>query len=326
MAELRFNPLLRDWTMVSAERQKRPNMPKSDCPFCPGSGKVPDDYDVYLYHNDFPVLMPDPPEPDRVAGGLYQTRKATGKCEVVLYSPDHHATIPDLSREHMGKLVDLWVDSYTKLAEDPNHEYVMIFENRGEEVGVTMPHPHGQIYAYPFIPLKVKTELDSCKMYYDKHGRNMFDDMIAEEKRFGERIILESDHFLAFIPFFTDYPYGVFIVSKTNQTDITEFKETQKQELGEMLQNIVGGMDCLFDRLFPYMMVMHQSPVNGKDVHDFYRFHIEFYPPLRDESKIKYNASSETGAWATANPRKVEETSVELREAVLKYKRNHRCD
>lgn len=320
MAELRFNPLLRDWTMVSAKRQHRPNLPKTDCPFCPGSGKVPDDYDVYLYHNDFPVLMPDPPEPDPVAGGLYETRKAIGKCEVVLYSPDHHATIPDLSRTHMKKLVDLWTDSYAKLAEDPHHEYVMIFENRGEEVGVTMPHPHGQIYAYPFVPLKVKTELDSCKGYYEEKGKNMFDDMIAEEKRFGERVILESDHFLAFIPFFTDYPYGVFIVSKTNQTAITEFTDIQKHELGEMLQTIVGGMDCLFDRLFPYMMVMHQSPVKGEDVHDFYRFHIEFYPPLRDENKIKYNASSETGGWAAANPRKVEETAGDLRKAVLKYK------
>jgi UDPglucose--hexose-1-phosphate uridylyltransferase len=154
----------------------------------------------------------------------------------------------------------------------------------------------------------------------------MFDDMIAEEKRFGERIVLESDHFLAFIPFFTDYPYGVFIVCKTNPTAITEFTETQKQELGEMLQTIVGGMDCLFDRLFPYMMVMHQSPVDEKDAHDFYRFHIEFYPPLRDENKIKYNASSETGGWAAANPRKVEETAGGLREAVLKYKKMRDCN
>lgn len=320
MAELRYNPLLRDWTMTAAGRQHRPNMPKTDCPFCPGSGKVPDDYDVYLYSNDFPVLSADPPEPEAVGGGLYQTRKAIGACDVVLYSSDHHATIPDLSRDHMQKLVNLWTDRYQRLAEQPDHEYVMIFENRGEEVGVTMPHPHGQIYAYPFVPLKVQTELDSCKAYQQSWDRNMFDDMIAEEKRYGERVVLEDDHFLAFIPFFTDYPYGVFIVSKNNKTVMTEFNEEEKQALGAMVQDVVGGMDLVYDRPFPYMMVMHQAPANSVDVSEFYRFHIEFYPPLRGANKIKYNASSETGGWAAANPQKVEETAPILRNAVKKYR------
>lgn len=321
MAELRYNPLLGDWTMVSAKRQNRPNLPSTGCPFCPGSGKVPDDYDVYLYDNDFPVLSQNPPEPDSVGGSLYETRQAVGKCEVVLYSPDHYAALQDLSRDHMKKLVDLWTDSYVRLASNPNHEYVMMFENRGEEVGATIHHPHGQIYAYPFIPLKVKTELKSCRDYFETHDRNMFDDMIAEEKKFGKRVIYENSHFIAFIPFFTDYPFGVFVVSKTDQTSISEFSPEQKDDLGEILQNIVGGMDHLYERPFPYMMAMHQSPANGKDVHDFYRFHIEFYPPLRSEDKIKFNASSETGGWAAANPRKVEETSEELRQAVEKYRR-----
>jgi UDPglucose--hexose-1-phosphate uridylyltransferase len=321
MAELRYNPLLRDWTMVSAQRAKRPHMPKTDCPFCPGSGKVPEHYDVHLYHNDFPVLSPNPPVPDEVGGGLYKTKEAAGKCEVVLYSPDHHATLHDLSRNHMKKLVDLWSDSFANLEKDPNHEYVMIFENRGEEVGVTMPHPHGQIYAYPFTPLKVKTELDSCQAYYEEHGRNMFDDMITEEIRFGERVVLEDEYFIAYIPFFTDYPYGVFVASKQNKTAITEFTEQEKCALGEMLQNIVGGMDCLFNRLFPYMMVMHQRPTNGNTVDHYYRFHIEFYPPLRNEDKLKFNASSETGGWAAANPTKIEHTAKKLRDAVEKYRK-----
>ncbi|MBM7645170.1 UDPglucose--hexose-1-phosphate uridylyltransferase [Scopulibacillus daqui] len=320
MAELRYNPLLDDWTMVSAKRQNRPQMPKDFCPFCPGSGKVPDNYDVRIYHNDFPVLSPNPPEPDNVGGSLYQTKQAKGKCEVVLYSPDHHATIPDLTRDHMYKLVDLWTDTFAELDHHPDHEYVMIFENRGEEVGVTMPHPHGQIYAYPFIPLKVRTELDNCKKYFAKNSRNMFDDMIAEEKRFKERVILENEAFIAFIPFFTDYPFGVFVVSKENKTAITDFTEQEKHQLGDMLQTIVGGMDKIYDRLFPYMMVMHQRPSNGEDVSPFYRFHIEFYPPLRDRHKIKYNASSETGGWAAANPTRVEDNAKILREAINKFK------
>lgn len=321
MAELRYNPLLRDWTMVSAKRSKRPHMPKTGCPFCPGSGKVPENYDVHLYHNDFPVLSSQPPVPDEVGGSLYKTKEAVGKCEVVLYSPDHDATIPDLSRDHMKKLVDLWTNTFADLEEDSNHNYVMIFENRGEEVGVTMPHPHGQVYAYPFIPLKVKTELESCRNYYETNRRNMFDDMIQEEQRFGERIILENEHFIAYIPFFTDYPYGVFVVSKENKTAITQFEEEEKSALGEILQNVVGGMDQVFDRLFPYMMVMHQRPSNGEKVDDYYRFHIEFYPPLRDKDKIKFNASSETGGWAAANPAKVEDTAKILKEKVEKYRK-----
>ncbi|MGG1573013.1 galactose-1-phosphate uridylyltransferase [Fictibacillus sp. NRS-1165] len=320
MAELRYNPLLKDWTMVAASRQNRPHMPKDFCPFCPGSGKVPDEYEVHLYHNDFPVLSSNPPKPDDVGGGLYQTREAYGKCEVVLYSPGHYDTIPDLSPNHMKKLMDLWTETFAKLDQDPNHEYVMIFENRGEEVGVTMPHPHGQVYAYPFIPLKVKTELEACKEYFVEKQRNLFDDMIAEEKRFGERVLLESEHFIAFIPFFTDYPYGAYIVSKEGKTAMTEFGEEEKQELGNMLQEMVGGMDQIYDKLFPYMMVMHQRPSNSDDSYeDFYRFHIEFYPPLRAHDKLKFNSSSETGGWAAANPTKVEENAEILRQCIKRY-------
>ncbi|MFC0187038.1 galactose-1-phosphate uridylyltransferase [Fictibacillus aquaticus] len=321
MAELRYNPLLKDWTMVAASRAKRPHMPKDFCPFCPESGKVPADYDVHLYTNDFPVLSPQPPEPDQVGGGLYKTKEAYGKCEVVLYSPGHHDTIPDLSRPHMKKLVDLWTESFAKLDADPNHEYVMTFENRGEEVGVTMPHPHGQIYAYPFIPLKVRTELDSCREYYADNGRNLFDDMVKEEKRFGERVIAETEHFIAFIPFFTDYPYGVFIVAKDKKTALTEFDELEKEELGMLIQDVVGGMDRIYDRPFPYMMTMHPRPSNNDEQYDeFYRFHIEFYPPLRAKDRLKFNSSSETGGWAAANPTKVEDNAAILRQCTEEYR------
>lgn len=308
--------------MVASSRQKRPNMPKTDCPFCPGSGKVPEDYEVHIYHNDFPVLSENPPEPDEVGGSLYKTRKSKGRCEVILYSPDHHATIPDLTRKHMHKLVNVWEKTYQALEQDPEHAYVMIFENRGEEVGVTMPHPHGQVYAYPFIPLKVKTELASCEEYFEEHQENMFDAMIAEEKRFGERVLLENDSFIAFIPFFTDYPFGAHIVAKRNKTAITEFTTEEKRDLGDIIQNVVGGMDKIYDRLFPYMMVMHQRPSDGKNYNDFYRFHVEFYPPLRGKDRIKYNASSETGGWAAANPMRVEETAQILKEKIEEFMKN----
>lgn len=319
MAELRYNPLLGDWTMVASNRQHRPTMPKDYCPFCPGSGKVPDNYDVYKYDNDFPALQPEPPEPDPVGSNLYQTGKAHGKCEVILYSPNHTATLPELSVEHIEKLVDLWTERFLALSEDPDNKYVMIFENRGEECGVTMPHPHGQIYAYPWVPLKIRTELENCRNHHQQTGNCLICDMNQVEKDFQKRVIYENEHFLAYIPFFTDYPYGLFIVSKNHKTALSDFTPEEKRSLAETLKNMTGAMDSLFDRLFPYMMVLHQRPVNGENAEDYYHFHIEFYTPLREANKIKYYASSEMGAWAACNPHSVEETSESLREAYRRY-------
>lgn len=319
MSELRFNPLLRDWTIVASSRQSRPHMPSDFCPFCPGSGKVPDAYDVYKYDNDFPALMPDPPEPDPVATSLYKTKKSYGKCEVILYSPSHTQTLPELSVAHIEKLVRLWTERFTELSKDPRHEYVMIFENRGEEVGVTMPHPHGQIYAYSVMPLKIKTELESCKVHHEQTGGCLLCDMNEAEKQFKQRIVAENKHFLCYLPHFTDYPYGAFIVSKQHKTAITDFTSGERKSLAQMLKGVTGAMDELFDRLFPYMMVMHQRPVNGDDVEDYYHFHIEFYPPLRDRDKIKYYASSEMGAWAATNPQSVEDTAPRLRDAYRRF-------
>lgn len=320
MAELRYNPLLRDWTMVASNRQKRPDMPKTGCPFCPGSGKVPDNYDVYAYDNDFPALSSQPPEPDAVATSLYSVAPSYGKCEVVLYSPDHHTALSQLPVPHIRKLVDLWSARYTALAADARHQYVFIFENRGPEVGVTMPHPHGQIYAYPYVPQKIRVELDSCKDHHEQTGHCLLCDMNAEEASFAKRMLVETDHFVSYLPFFTDYPYGAFISSKAHKSKITDFTDAEKEDLALILKQVTAGMDELFQRPFPYMMAIHQHPVNGEDASEYYHFHIEFYPPLRGPQQIKYLASSETGAWAPCNPMAVEQTAVELRSAIERAK------
>lgn len=318
MSELRWNPLLRTWTMVASNRQQRPNMPKDWCPFCPGSGKVPEDYDVYCYNNDFPALTLNPEKPDVEESGLYKVAENYGKCEVILYSKEHNKTLPTLSVEHIIKLINLWTERFRELSKDEKIKYIFEFENRGEEVGVTMPHPHGQLYAYPFIPLKIKAELDSCRDYYNENKRCMICDMNKEEIKFKERVIAENESFIAYIPFFTDYPYGVFIVSKNHKGNFMEFTEDEKKDLAVILKGITGAFDKLFDRLFPYMMCIHQTPVNSKEYEDcknYYHFHIEFYPPLRDKNKIKFYASSEMGAWAACNPLSVEETAKVLRDA-----------
>lgn len=319
MAELRYNPLIKDWVMIASHRQNRPQMPKDWCPFCPGSGKVPDHFTVLEYDNDFPALSQTPPVPDDVATGLYQTREAYGKCEVILYSPEHTITLPELSVPHICELVDLWTERFEVLRQDEKIKYIFIFENRGDVVGVTMPHPHGQIYGYSYIPKKLELELGACKEYYDNKHSCLICDMVKEELNFKQRVIIENEDFVTFLPFFADYPYGVYIAAKRHMQNLTQFTQGQKENLAKILKETAGTLDSLFDYTFPYMMCMHQDPVNSGDYSEYYHFHIEFYPPMRSAEKQKFNASSETGAWACCNPTAPEEKAEELRAAYQKF-------
>ena len=316
--------MIKDWVMIASNRQNRPQMPKDWCPFCPGSGKVPDHYDVMAYNNDFPALSQNPPEPDDVATDFYKVKPSHGKCEVILFSPDHHGTLKELSDGHMKKLVDLWCERFTAMSEDKKIKYVYIFENRGDVVGVTMPHPHGQMYGYSVLPKKIELELDAAKEHYDENGECIFCRMNKEEYDAGLRIIHENDDFVAYIPFFADYAYGVYIVSKTHKSTIVDFNESEKENLGKMLRDVTGMYDNLFDFNFPYMMCMHNAPVNNEDekyngYENFYHFHIEMYPPLRAADKQQFQASSETGVWAHCNPTAPEEKAAEMREALKRY-------
>ena len=320
MAELRYHPFIKDWVMIASHRQGRPNMPKDWCPFCPGSGKVPDHFDVLKYDNDFPALSQNPPEPDDVATDFFKVKPAYGKCEVILYSPEHTITLPELPVDHISKLVDLWVDRFTEISKDENIKYVFIFENRGEVVGVSMPHPHGQIYGYSVVPKKLQLEVEAAKEFYEENGRCIFCEMNDQEKKAEKRVIFENEHFAVILPFFVEYPYGVYIMSKRHVGNITEFTAHEKRSLAETLKLTTGMLDSLFDYKFPYMMCMHNAPVNTEDTSDYYHFHIEFFPPMRSADKQKFNASSETGAWAHCNPTAPEEKAEELRAALEKFK------
>lgn len=319
MAELRFNPLTKDWVMIASHRQDRPQMPKDWCPFCPGSGKVPENYDVYKYDNDFPALSQNPPIPDDVATDIYKTKPAYGKCEVILYSPNHTITLPELPQAHIRKLVDLWTERFSEISKDENIKYVFIFENRGEVVGVTMPHPHGQIYGYSVIPKKIELELDSCKEHFENTNHCLICDMLKDEMDCGKRIIIENEDFVAFLPFFSEYPYGMYIAAKSHKQNLTEFNDREKDNLAKILRETTGTLDSLFDYKFPYMMCMYQNPVNIGDVSDYSHFHIAFYPPMRSKDKQKFNASSETGVWAHCNTTAPEVVSEELRAAYKKF-------
>lgn len=312
MAELRWHPLINDWVMIASHRQARPQMPKDWCPFCPGSGNVPDEFDVLKYDNDFPALSHTPPTPDNVATDFFKTRPAYGKCEVILYSSGHTVTVPELSDKHMEKLVDLWCQRFEELRKDEKHKYIFIFENRGDVVGVTMPHPHGQIYAYPFLPKKLELEMDSANAFYEKNNECLFCTLLDEEVKENKRIIFVNEHFTVFLPFYTELPYGVYIMSHAHKQYITEFTADERKALAITIRDTVGMLDSLFDYSFPYMMCMHNAPINSGDVSN-YHFHIEFFPPMRSADKQLFNASSETGAWAHCNPTCPEDTAEELR-------------
>jgi UDPglucose--hexose-1-phosphate uridylyltransferase len=324
MPELRYNPLLDTWTMVAGNRQNRPHLPKDICPFCKGSGKVPNEYEMLVYDNDFPVLSLNPESIIKHESSFFQHKESYGKCEVILYTHNHHLHLYQLSFSQIEKLVSVWKMRTESLLQDKSIKYVFPFENRGEEVGVTIHHPHGQLYAYSWLPQKIETELINCKKYFAKNNKNFFDDLIEAEKNNGGRIIFENKNFICFIPYFTDYPYGVFIVAKNNTPSLISFSSEEIKDLSQAIKYTTGAFEYLFDRPFPYMMCIHQAPVNIDEYADnknYFRFHIEFYPPLRAADKIKWMASSETGAGAAANPRLVEETANEMRIALEKFKK-----
>jgi len=319
MSELRYNPLLNTYVIHAAARQNRPHLPKDFCPFCPGSGQVPNDYDVLVYPNDFPVLSTNPiaapPQPDPV----YQQKDAYGVCEVILYSPNHNASFSSLSRPHIEKIISTWKERNEELSKDPKIQYVFPFENRGEEVGVTIHHPHGQLYAYSWVPPKLQDELNNCIEHYEQTGFNLFDVMTHAECEDGRRLLYENNSFIAYIPYFSDYPFGVFVVATAEVDNLSQFTQQHIADLADILKIITAAFDKLYNKPFPYMMVVHQSPVNYVDYEhaaSYYRFHIEFYPPLRDENKIKWYASSEMGAGVATNPNSLEECAALLREKI----------
>lgn len=321
MAELRYHPLIDDWVIIASHRQARPAMPKDWCPFCPGSGRVPDEgYTVLRYPNDFPALSQTPPPEDDVATSFFKTRPAYGRCEVILYSPEHEKTVSELSDENMEALARVWRETFVDFKKDKQIKYVMIFENRGEAVGVTMPHPHGQVYGYSVLPKKLELELKSASEHFKQNYTCLYCRLLDAEKRAEKRVIFENEHFAVVLPFFTEYPYGVYVFSKRHVPSIDEMTDEELRTLGITVRDVSGMYDTLFDMTFPYMMCLHNAPVNMGNMSDVWHFHIEFFTPMRSREQLKYNASSETGAWAHCNPTCPEEKAQDLRDAYQRYK------
>lgn len=326
MQELRWNPMHQWWVMVASNRQNRPLMPKDWCPFCPESKLVPENYLVYSYPNDFPALSAEPPIPtaehsltlenQELVSRIFKKQPSFGSCEIILYSSNHHARLYEIPKEHLLKLVLLWQQRHLELSTNLRNKYIYIFENRGEAVGVTMPHPHGQIYAYPFIPSKIQAELDYCFQYQQTYHSNFHDDWLIAERSTQTRMVYEADGWSALVPFWAEYPYQLTVIPQKKLLTLADFSEQDLLGLGKILQKIVWMYDHIFDITFPFMMVFHSAPVNTGENYDYYRFQVEFYPPLRSAGTQKFNASSETGAWAYGNPVAPEEKAAEMRNLI----------
>lgn len=321
MAELRWNPMTKEWIMIASHRQARPQMPKDWCPFCPGSGRVPGAFDVYRYPNDFPALSKQPPLPDAVdTDELFRVSPSYGVCEVLLYSSGHDGSVAALGDAHAHKLARMWRDVFVDLGADPQIRYVYIFENRGAPVGVTMPHPHGQAYGYPFLPKRLEQEVAAAGEHLEKNGSCLYCDLLKAEMKDGRRIIFRNAHFTVYVPFYSHLVYGTHVVANRHVPDLAAMREDELDALGETVRAATGMYDGLFDLELPYMMCMHNAPVNPSDMAEAFHFHIEFMPPMRAGTVQQYFASSEMGAGAWCNPSCPEEKAGELRAAYEKYR------
>ncbi|HOB08303.1 MAG: galactose-1-phosphate uridylyltransferase [Limnochordia bacterium] len=321
MSELRWNPQLMQWVIVATHRQHRTfKPPKEFCPLCPTKpGAFPteipaENYEIVVFENKFPSLRTPPPEMGVQPSDLYPAAPAEGICEVICYSPDHYLTLGDATAEHIYNLIQVWADRYRELGSKPGIEYVYIFENRGDAVGVTLHHPHGQIYAFPFIPPVPKQELEAAKQHKEKHGTCLYCDILKQEKADQVRIVCENSSFAAFVPFYARFPYEVHIFSKRHVGSLLDLTDDEAADLACILKELITGYDRLFGFTLPYIMALHQVPAKGD--YPEYHLHFEFYPFNRTETKLKYLAGVESGAGTFITDMSPEEQAERLRGAV----------
>lgn len=323
MSELRYHPLLGQWVITATHRQDRTFHPPADfCPLCPTKpGAFPTevpraDYDVVVFENRFPSLRKYPPEAAVEGLEFSPVRPAEGVCEVVLYSSRHDASLAEMPVSQIDKLVRVWQDRYLELGSKPFVDYVYIFENKGKEIGVTLSHPHGQIYAYPFIPPRIGARKESFERYHTQNGACLLCDIVEHEQEEGTRLVYQSEHFVAFVPFYARYPYEVCIAPLEHEVGLGCMDRHQARDLAGMLKVVMKKYDGLWGFSMPYIMNVFDKPTDGSK-NDEWHFHIEFYPPYRTPQKLKYLAGSESGADVFINDTLPEVTSQSLRDVAV---------
>ena len=339
--EERWHPLREEWVIIAAHRQNRPWSGASvgqaeetepeyveDCYLCPGnarvSGKHNPDYDgVYVFDNDHPCVGADAPEGLEKPPGIYRNRRADGIARVVCYSPRHNLTLAELEPREVENLLAEWQRQYADLAARPEVDHVLVFENKGEAVGVSNPHPHCQIYATNFVFKTIETEARASARHFSQTGRHLFQDIIAAEKEDGRRIIAENETAIAFLPFFARYAYEVFVAPKKTHPSLADLSDREVTDFAEVLQETLIRFDNLWRMPFPYVMPLHQAPTDGGN-YDAFHFHIQFHPPLRKPNLLKYLAGPEIGGGNFLSDTSPEEKAAELKaQSPVHYKQQN---
>ena len=328
--EERWHPLREEWVIVAARRQNRPwsggtiehsgeSEPDylPDCYLCPGnlrvSGERNSDYTgTFVFDNDHPCVSLDAPPPLSAPTGIYRNRPARGLARVVCYSPKHSLTLAEVEPVEVENLLRVWQEQYVDLGSRAEIKHVLVFENKGEAVGVSNPHPHCQIYATNFVFKTIETEARVSQQYLTQTGRALFQDLLAAERADGRRIIYENETAIAFMPYFARYAYEVFVAPKATHPSLAALTDEELGDFAAALQRVLIKFDNLWQMPFPYVMPLHQAPTDGGDYRGFH-FHIEFHPPLRRPNLLKYLAGPEIGGGNFLSDTAPEEKAAELR-------------
>lgn len=323
MTERRRDPLTGEWRMFAGHRQGRTFLPPTEyCPLCPTRpGGIETEiplarFDIVVFENRFPSLVRQPPPPGIAGSPLYPVAPSVGANEVVVYSDDHDLGMAEMDVQHVARLVAVWSERYGELGGRDDVAYVFIFENRGVAVGVTLHHPHGQIYAYPEIPPLARLELATAAAHLADHGTCVLCDVVARERADGIRLVASNRSFLAFVPFAARFPYEVHIASQRHAASLLDLTDPERLALAELLRAVTAGYDRLFGFPLPYVMSMHQAPTDDGQHQAVSHLHLEFTPVHRSADRLKYLAGSELGAGAFINDTAPEETALRLRDAV----------
>ncbi|HMK96511.1 MAG TPA: galactose-1-phosphate uridylyltransferase [Acidimicrobiales bacterium] len=332
-SSLRYNHLLGAWVMYASHRQDRTYLPTADdCPLCPTKPGHPTEipesaYQVAVFENRFPSLVGarrevDPRAAPAAARGLTSTWSATpgllgerasgGRCEVVCFTDDHDGSFAQLSPERVGLVLSALVDRTQELSAMEGVEQVFCFENRGREIGVTQPHPHGQIYAYPFVTPRTEKMLESARAYRERYGGNLFDDMLEAEREDGRRVVTASARWTAFVPHAARWPYEVHCYPNDRAPDLAGLSEPARDELPAVLLDVFGRFAQLFDEPAPYIAGWHQAPTHAG--RDELAVHLEMFTVRRTSDKLKFLAGSESAMDAFANDVVPEAAAERLRE------------
>jgi UDPglucose--hexose-1-phosphate uridylyltransferase len=328
MWEQRWHPLREEWVIVAAHRQSRPwsgaevtaQAPPpppfdSSCYLCPGNARVggavnPQYTRTFVFDNDHPCVGEQAPRELQRAPGMNRSRPATGVARVVCYSPRHDLTLAQLAVGDVDALLETWQQQMQELAAHPDVAFVLIFENKGEVVGVSNPHPHCQIYATNFTFKYIETELQAGRRHLAETGRTLFQDILAAEQQDGRRVVSRCGSAAAFVPYFARYAYETYVAPLRSVATIADLDAAERRDLAAVLRDVVIRFDNLWRMPFPYVMALHQAPIR-EDARGFH-FHIEFHPPLRRPNLLKYLAGPEIGGGNFLSDTSPEEKAAEL--------------